>query len=141
MPAFDDVAVSAAPVEEVWKLLYDPSRFPEWWHGVDAVVPAAEQAAGDFTAYAAGMPDFPIPQELRCDAAGRHVVVSCLVTDISFRWRLAPAGDDDGTEIAVHVEVPDEEAHRLERQREVIRASVVALAERAAATAGPRARG
>lgn len=26
-----------APPEEVWKLLYDPARFPEWWAGIAAV--------------------------------------------------------------------------------------------------------
>ena len=29
MPAFDDSATAAAPVEEVWKLLYDPARMVE----------------------------------------------------------------------------------------------------------------
>jgi uncharacterized protein YndB with AHSA1/START domain len=30
MPGFELSATSSAPVEEVWKLLFDPSRFPEW---------------------------------------------------------------------------------------------------------------
>ena len=29
MPSFADTARSAAPPEEVWKLLYDPSRYTE----------------------------------------------------------------------------------------------------------------
>ena len=37
MPSFHDTANSAAPPEEVWKLLYDPSRFPDWWAGIGTV--------------------------------------------------------------------------------------------------------
>ncbi|MDT7751773.1 MAG: hypothetical protein QOD96_5435, partial [Pseudonocardiales bacterium] len=37
MPGFELSGRSRAPVEEVWKLLYDPSRFPEWWAGVETV--------------------------------------------------------------------------------------------------------
>lgn len=32
-------ARSQAPVEEVWKLLHDPARFPEWWAGIETVRP------------------------------------------------------------------------------------------------------
>ena len=35
MPTFDDSATSEAPVEEVWKLLYDPARLVEWWEGIE----------------------------------------------------------------------------------------------------------
>jgi hypothetical protein len=59
--------------------------------------------------------------------------VSCLVSDLVFAGRLAPVGD--GTEIAVHVELPEHEAHRLDHQREVVRDSLRALASLAAATA------
>ena len=37
MPSFDDTAVIDSPPEEVWKLLYDPARFPEWMRGVGSV--------------------------------------------------------------------------------------------------------
>ena len=33
MPGFALSAECGAPVEEVWKLLFDPARFPEWWVG------------------------------------------------------------------------------------------------------------
>ncbi len=29
MPSFQRSATAAAPPEEVWKVLYDPTRFPE----------------------------------------------------------------------------------------------------------------
>ena len=130
MPAFDDTARTTAQVEEVWKLLYDPVRFPDWWQGMETVERRAHDGRGDFTMFPDGYPDFPMPQELRSDRAGRSVTVSCLVSDLVFSWRLEPL--DDGTEIAVHVELPEREAHRLETQRAAVHASLRSLAELAA---------
>ena len=87
MPTFDDSATSTAPVEEVWKLLYDPSRFPEWWEGVETVDRAAAEG---FTLYPTGYPDFPMPQAMRTE--GRKVTISCLVSHLVFEWRLRHAG-------------------------------------------------
>ena len=126
MPTFDDSTLAAAPVEDVWKLLYDPSRFAEWWAGVETVEPSGHEGRGDFTIYPEGYPDFPMPQRLRADADGRRVTVSCLVSDLVFEWRLEPVAE--GTRIAVHAELPEVEAHRLEDQREVVAASLRSLA-------------
>ena len=125
MEAFDETALAAAAPEEVWKLLYDPARFPDWWAGVGSVQPGA--GAGDYTIYPEGYPDFPMPQALSTSQDNGTVTISCLVSGLSFTWRLRPAGG--GTEISVHVEIPDEEAHRLETQRDIIRRSVANLAE------------
>lgn len=130
MPEFDDAATSPAPVEEVWKLLYDPARFPDWWRGIGTVERRAHEGRGDFTMFPEGYPDFPMPQDLRSDLSGRSVTVSCLVSDLVFAYRLTPL--EDGTEIAVHVQLPEHEAHRLETQRAVVRASLEALAALAA---------
>lgn len=121
MPSFSDVAVSRAPVEEVWKLLYDPARFPEWWEGIETVEPSS----GGYTMFPRGSPDFPMPHTLRSD--GRRVVMSCLTSDLRFEWRLEPT-PDDGTRIAVHVEIPEAEAHRLQTQQAAISASLRSLA-------------
>jgi uncharacterized protein YndB with AHSA1/START domain len=129
MPSFDDRAYSAAPPEEVWKLLYDPTRFTEWWVGVQTV-DAADAAS--YTMYPTGYPDFPMPQQLRTDRAGRRVVISCLVSDLRFEWRLVSDVDGSSTEIHVHVDIPDQEAARLAAQRDVIHRSVVNLAALAA---------
>jgi uncharacterized protein YndB with AHSA1/START domain len=120
MPTFDDATITTAPVEEVWKLLYDPERFPEWWAGIASVTPGDDE----FTLYAEGHPDFPMPHTLT--AAGRGVTISCLTSDLLFEWRLEehPAG----TRIGVHVEIPEPEAHRLEAQRGVVSASLRSLA-------------
>jgi Polyketide cyclase / dehydrase and lipid transport len=133
MPSFHDAADSPAPPEEVWKLLYDPARFPEWWVGVETVEPGED----GYTMYPDGYPDFPMPQALRTDSDDRGVRISCLVSDLQFSWRLAPAGDAilggmPGTRITVDVEIPESEAHRLDGQREAVHASLQRLAALAA---------
>ena len=130
MPAFDDSATAAAPVEEVWKLLYDPARMVEWWEGIERVDPTGD---GEITIYPEGYPDFPMPQELRTASDGRGLTISCLVSYLVFEWRLEPL--DDGTRISVRVEIPEEEAHRLEAQRAGVSASLRSLAALATATA------
>ncbi len=127
MPTFNDSTTTSAPVEEVWKLLYDPARFPEWWEGVETVEPTGEDG---FTLYPRGYPDFPMPQTLRTNADGRHVTISCLVSYLVYEWRLEAL--DDGTRIGVHVEIPEEEAHRLDTQRGAVSASLRSLAALAA---------
>jgi uncharacterized protein YndB with AHSA1/START domain len=126
MPQFSDAITTTAPPEEVWKLLYDTSRFADWWEGIETV----ETGDGDVTFYPDGYPDFPMPQMLETSQDGGHVKVSCLVSDIRFEWRLAE--EDGGTRISVDVEIPEEEAERLERQREVATASLRNLARLAA---------
>ena len=127
MPSFHDSTTSSAPPEEVWKLLYDPSRFPDWWAGVGTVDVTSE---GEYTMYPDGYPDFPMAQLLDSQRDEQRVTVSCLVSDLRFEWRLVPEGA--GTLISVEVEIPAAEAHRLESQREVITASVRRLAQLAA---------
>jgi uncharacterized protein YndB with AHSA1/START domain len=130
LPTFDDSATSEAPVEEVWKLLYDPARMVEWWEGVERVEPSGE---GDITIYPDGYPDFPMPQTLRTAGDGRGLTISCLVSYLVYEWRLEPL--DAGTRIRVHVEIPEEEGRRLEAQRAGVSASLRSLAALATATA------
>ena len=126
MPSFDQTAVSDAAPEQVWKLLYDPARFPQWWAGIGSVEPGPE----GYTMYPEGYPDFPMPQALAVNRESGTVEISCLVSDLCFSWRLRPSGT--GTEIRVHVEIPDAQAHRLEAQREIIGQSLIRLATSAA---------
>lgn len=130
MQTFDQSAVSDAAPEEVWKLLYDPARFPEWWAGVGSVRTGGD--AGDYTMFPDGYPDFPMPQSLQASQENGIVQISCLVSDLRFDWRLRSAGTGTGTEISVHVEIPDQEAERLDSQRDIIRQSLVRLAALAA---------
>jgi uncharacterized protein YndB with AHSA1/START domain len=133
MPSFHDSANAQAPPEEVWKLLYDPARFPDWWVGIGTV----EVGAGDasYTMYPEGYPDFPMAQLLETERERQRVTVSCLVSDLRFEWGLEPLADGGCTRITVDVEIPEDEAARLEGQREAIRASLTNLAELSALTA------
>ncbi len=124
MPSFHDNATSLAAPEEIWKLLYDPARFPDWWAGVETV---EVQDDGNYTMYPDGYPDFPMTQLLDTQRDAQRVTISCLVSDLRFEWHLQPAGA--GTLITVDVEIPETEADRLDSQRESIRDSLHRLAQ------------
>ena len=111
-----------------WKLIYDPSRFTDWWVGIETVEVTGD---GEYTAYPDGYPDFPMAQLLDTQQVDQRVTVSCLVSDLRFEWRLEPTAE--GTQISVDVEIPEAEAHRLETQSDVIRTSMRQLAALAAA--------
>jgi hypothetical protein len=96
MPGFTLSARCYAPVEEVWKLLFDPARFPDWWVGIETV---RKDSPDEFTQWPTGYPDFPMPQKLRVDQANERVTISCQVSDIDVVWQLAEAGM--GTSITV----------------------------------------
>lgn len=124
MPSFHDSADSRAAPEEVWKLLYDPARFPHWWAGIGAVEVGED---GAYTMYPEGYPDFPMAQLLDTDRDERRVKVSCMVSDLIFEWRLQ-LREAEGTRISVDVQIPDSEAARLESQRTAISTSLRNLA-------------
>lgn len=136
MPAFDDSALIDSPPEEVWKLLYDPARLPEWMDGVGSVEDVRRDGPdSDFTMYPEGYPDFPMAQQIRTSRDRRRVTVSCQVSFLEFEWTLQEE-DGDRTRLAVHVELPEAEAHRLDDQRAAVRASLERLA-----TVAPRVSG
>ena len=126
MPSFEERAICRAPAEEVWKLLYDPTRFPEWWAGMDRV----ESGNGEenVTRYMEAWPYFAYPTRVSRREEGR-IVVSCLLSDIVYEWVLEPAAA--GCAVRVRVEIPKEEAARLEAQEAEIRASLARLVARA----------
>lgn len=134
MPSFEDSAVSEAPPEEVWKLLYDPSRFPEWWAGMETVETDRSDRSGRrrFTYYPDGRSDLPRPQLLDTVREERRIVVSCLVTDLRVDWRLEPTNGGRGTLIRVFVEAPESETQLLEDQRPTVSRSLARLARLAA---------
>ena len=119
MPEFALSTSCRAPVEDVWKLLFDPARFPEWWVGIETV---RTDGPGEYTQWPSGYPDFPMSQRLRVDQANDRVTVSCQVSDIDVVWQLAESGT--GTSIQVNVILPEREAHRLDGQQQVIEESL-----------------
>jgi hypothetical protein len=107
MPSFADTVRSPATRDELWDLLSDATRLPEWWDG--------------------GTNGFRLPQLVEPACDGERVVISCLVSDQRFELRLED--EDNGTRIDVLVDVPDTEAARLDEQRETVRRSLLRLAE------------
>ena len=134
MLEFEDSARSEAPPEEVWKILYDPARFTEWWEGMETT----SVGDGEFTLQRVGVPELQIPNRLEVRDAGAAVVISCLLHDFVYDWRLEPLDGGRATRISVHVAIPDEKVERFEEfQRAMMGASVRRLAEVAAESAGP----
>jgi uncharacterized protein YndB with AHSA1/START domain len=129
MPTFDDSTTTSAAPEDVWMLLYDPLRFPEWWSGIQTTTNDGD-GGGDYTMYVEGYPEFPMPQALDASPEDNRVTISCMVSDLVFQWRLAPV--EHGTEISVHVELPEREAARVAMQRELIGSALRNLATLAA---------
>jgi carbon monoxide dehydrogenase subunit G len=129
MPTFDDSITTPAPPEDVWMLLYDPLRFPEWWTGIASTTYDSD---ADYTMYVDGYPDFPMAQTLDTSREDGSVKISCMVSDLVFQWHLASV--DGGTKISVHVDIPEGEAARLAMQRGIIESSLRRLAELAAAS-------
>ena len=126
MPEFALTVDVDAPLEDVWKLLYDPTRFPEWYYGMESVQ-AGDGVTEDFTYWISGYPDFPMPQRLRADAADRRVTISCLVSVLELSWQLAELAGVR-TRIALEVTIPEQEAHRLDDQRGYAQRSMTRLA-------------
>jgi uncharacterized protein YndB with AHSA1/START domain len=120
MPEFTLTGRADAPVEEVWKLVFDPGRFPEWLVGT--VRPDGPEA---FTWWLGGEPDPPLPQRMRADEAAARVTVSCQVHDVGYAWRLT--ADGEGTTIQVRAELAESEAHRVDGLRSILTTSMRSL--------------
>ncbi|HWI09450.1 MAG TPA: SRPBCC family protein [Solirubrobacteraceae bacterium] len=129
MPEFEESAVCRAPAEEIWKLLHDPARFPEWWAGLERVEPAGSEVSR----YMEASPGFAYPTRVSTRREHGRVTVSCLLSDIRQDWALSR--DANGCRVQVRVELPEAEAERLAAVRAEVQASLprlVAAAERAA---------
>jgi uncharacterized protein YndB with AHSA1/START domain len=128
MPSFDDAITVDSPPEEVFKLLHDPARIPEWMAGVGTVEDLEPDGEGTaFTMFPEGYPDFPMAQRLVASPDGTRVTVSCHVSFLEFAITLEEA-DGDRTRVSMHVDIPPEEAARLDTQRAAVRASLERLA-------------
>ena len=129
MPEFMMSAFCGSPAEEVWKLLYDPYRFSEWWCGTARVANVTGDTA---TRYMAEWPDFPYPTRVTTRSDGTRVIISCLLSDITQEWTLEP--DGVGCVVRLRVEGPDAESARLATVRDELASSLprlIAAAERA----------
>jgi uncharacterized protein YndB with AHSA1/START domain len=122
MPGFTLTASAAAPVEEVWKLLFDPARFPEWWAGVGT---ARVDGTGAYTIWPVGDTGHAMPQRMRAERTAGRITMSCQVNEIDYAWQLTE--DGDGTGIIVRVAIAPAQAHQLDQTQELMAASLPAL--------------
>ncbi len=125
MPVIEAEALVAAPAEEVFKVLHDPTRHPEWWVGVDAIEDVRRQ--DDALRFWVDSRDYPGTRlEQRQESlAGGGIVMTCLRYGIHFRWRLIPEGD--ATRVYAHVEIPDHSRELTDGYRTKIPASLERL--------------
>jgi uncharacterized protein YndB with AHSA1/START domain len=124
---FEDAAVVPAPLEEVWKLIVDPTRYPEWWAGIART---EAENPDEFTLYHPDEPERPWPQRVEQRSDGR-VVISCMTSAIRYAWSLQPR--DGATAVEIAVEIPDDWADHVDSQRALIRESLGRLGTLAAA--------
>jgi uncharacterized protein YndB with AHSA1/START domain len=111
---------------EVWKLLFDPTRFATWWPGWERVEPTPGDTV---TRYDARWPDFAYPTTVKTDLSGGRVVISCLLSDIVHTWAIEPS--DNGCRVSVALTIPAEEAGRAEDEGANVRQAIEALVVRA----------
>jgi len=129
MPGFTEEGTCRAPAEEVWKLLYDPDRYMDWWTGTDRV----EVGEGVVTRYVPDAPGFAWPTVIASTGSGGRVTISCVLSDIVYDWTLSPR--PPGCAVRLRVEIPEELAGKLEGQMRDMRSAfgrLVRLAEREA---------
>ena len=95
MPTFDDSTTTAGAGRGGLEAALRPGAHGRVVGGRSSASSRGHDGEGDITIYPDGYPDFPMPQELRTDADGRGLTISCLVSDLVFEWRLEPLGRRD----------------------------------------------
>jgi Polyketide cyclase / dehydrase and lipid transport len=126
MPIVEAEALVAAPAEEVFKVLHDPTRHPEWWLGLDAIEGVRQQ--DEELRFAVLSQDFPgdrLEQRQEPLPGGGGIVMTCLQYGVRYRWRLVPEGD--ATRIHAQVEIPDRRRELTDAYRVKIPASLQRL--------------
>ena len=122
---FTETVVCRAPALQVWKLLYDPARFPEWWAGITRSEPTADGAVIQTSAVAG---DYPLSITATRESPG--VMIRCPTTGSVYSWTIESYSDG----CQVQVEFPDGEQEQLRLSRERILASLPRLAAMAETT-------
>jgi hypothetical protein len=130
MPGFTEEGTCRAPAEEVWKLLYDPDRYMEWWTGTERVEVGEERVIR----YVPDSPGFAYPTAIASSSSGGRVTISCVLTDIVYDWTLAPR--PPGCAVRLRVDIPEELAAKLEGQMRDMRSAFGRLMELAEREAG-----
>ena len=95
MPVIEAEALVAAPAEEVFKILHDPTRHPEWWVGVDAVEGVRRQ--DDALRFSVDSSDHPGTrlEQRQEPLAGGGIVMTCLQLRHPLQMAADPRGRRD----------------------------------------------
>ena len=109
MASWRQQALVEAPVKDVWDLLVDPSRAPEWAEGVIAITGGPEriEAAGsvyDVTARGPLHMKATTPWSIERFDDMREVKMQCQVTGFYSHWLLTEAQGGTFTELELGVE-------------------------------------
>ena len=80
-----------------------------------------------------GLARLPHAPAAETSSADGRVTISCLVSDLEYRWQLT--ADGERTRVQVHVDIPEVEAHRLETQTAAMSSALARLTRLAAASA------
>lgn len=136
MAAFGMQATCRAPAIEVFKLLHDPSRFPDWWEGMERIE-GADGPRDGVRRFMSDWPEFAYPMEVSHPGADGAISISCLLSDIVHEWRIEP--HPEGCLVRVGVELPEAEEGRAEAQRAEVGGSLRNLVALAETEAGARA--
>ena len=119
MPGFELNTDCRAPVEEVWKLLFDPDRFLDWWAGIEAV---RKDAPGQFTLWPPATPTSRCRKS--CGPTRPTGGSSSPARSSPSIWSGSSPKAGTGTSIHLNVTAPESQAHRLDRQRQLIEESL-----------------
>jgi uncharacterized protein YndB with AHSA1/START domain len=132
MPGFETSAICRAPAEELWALLYDPTRFAEWWVGTTRI----ESTPAGMSRVSQTFPDRPVPLGVCASADRSQVTISCLAFDVDWEWTLEAV--DAGCRVTLRVRIPEEQSQLVECQQSDMRASLERLVVLAEASADVR---
>ena len=115
MPAWREQALIQAPVGDVWKLVGDPTRYPEWAGNVVSVTGLAELAETETFEQVTHMPlsgDQTTIFEVEKLDDLHEIRLRCQSSGYYSRWVLTPAQTATFAEVEIGVE-PTAAQHRL----------------------------
>ncbi|MBA0125110.1 SRPBCC family protein [Haloechinothrix sp. YIM 98757] len=119
MPSFEESVICRAPPLEVWKLLHDPARVPEWYSGVAHATTTPDGAI----LYLGDREEDAYPVRIAPESERSRVLIRCLITDDLYTWSLEP--HPDGCLVRVRVDVA---AEPVDERRDGVLASLPKLA-------------
>lgn len=122
MIAIEESMLCHAPPLHVWKLLYDPARFSEWWSGVQRSEPSRDGA----NFYLGEQREGPFAMHIATARESSRILIRCMATDDLYTWTLEP--HPEGCRVRVRVEVAANEAERAQARHDSLLASLPKLA-------------